>query len=301
TPNADLFSFLQNPLSQKGLVLGFTQGATRTISVGGQSITVSSVQGLVKALQTNNYANVLATPQILTLDNTEATFESAEKIPVPTVTAIQGSTSTSVTKESVSLSIKIKPQINKLSNFVKLDVTTKLADISNRELPAQVQQLAFATTERNAQTAVVVADGDTVVLGGLIRDKMNEQVSKVPLLGDIPLLGWLFRSKSSATEKTNLLIFMTPHIVRQYEKVRALLDRKLKERDDFIERQAGGRDNLRSYRDDMIRRLPDINDITAYKPKTAETIDTDSEEQANEPKVESPFTGGPEAKKSGNP
>ena len=199
TPNADLFSFLQNPLSQKGLVLGFTQGASRTITVAGQSITVSSVQGLIKALQTNNYANVLATPQILTLDNTEATFESAEKIPVPTVTAIQGSTSTSVTKESVSLSIKIKPQINKLSNFVKMDVTTKLADISNRELPAQVQQLAFATTERNAQTSVVVADGDTVVLGGLIRDKMNEQVSKVPLLGDIPLLGWLFRSKSSST------------------------------------------------------------------------------------------------------
>jgi general secretion pathway protein D len=294
TPNSDLFNFLQNPLSQKGMVLGFTQGAKKTLTIGGQSITVSSVQGLIKALQTNSYANVLATPQILTLDNTEATFESAEKIPVPSVVAIQGSTSTSVTKESVSLSIKIKPQINKMSNFVKLDVTTKLADISNRELPSQVQQLAFATTERNAQTSVVVADSDTVVLGGLIRDKMSEVVSKVPLLGDIPLLGWLFRSKSSTTEKTNLLIFMTPHIVRQYEKVRALLDRKLKERDDFIEKQAGGRDNLRDYRDDMIRRLPEIGDITSYKAKTAETIDSGIEGQANEQSnsENNPFTGG---------
>ena len=92
---------------------------------------------------------------------------------------------------------------------------------------------------------------------------------------------------------------MTPQIVRQYEKVRALLDRKLKERDDFIERQAGGRDNLRQYRDDMIRRLPEISDITSYKPKTAETIDSEMEEQANVPKTDSPFTGGPESKKSG--
>ncbi len=304
TPNTDLFSFLQNPIAQKGLVLGFAQGKSRTLTIGGQSFTLSSVQGLIKALQTNNYGNVLATPQILTLDNTEATFESAEKIPIPTVTAIQGSTSTSITKEAVSLSIKIKPQINKLSNFVKLDVTTKLADISNRELPAQVQQLAFATTERNAQTSVVVADSDTVVLGGLIRDKQSEIVSKVPLLGDIPLLGWLFRSKSTTAEKTNLLIFMTPHIVRQYEKVRALLDRKLKERDDFIERQAGGRDVMREYRDDLIRRLPNVSDITSYRPKTAETIETDSESPAKEVSQDNPFTGGnkaPQQQGAGSP
>ena len=293
TPNTDLFGFLQNPIAQKGLVLGFAQGKTKDFTIAGQTFKLSSVQGLIKALQTNNYGNVLATPQILTLDNTEATFESAEKIPIPTVTAIQGSTATSVTKEAVSLSIKIKPQINKMSNFVKMDVTTKLADISNRELPAQVQQLAFATTERNAQTSVVVADSDTVVLGGLIRDKQSEIVSKVPLLGDIPLLGWLFRSKSTTAEKTNLLIFMTPHIVRQYEKVRALLDRKLKEREDFIERQAGGRDNMREYRDDMIRRLPNISDITSYHPKTAETIDADSGGlPAKEVSQDNPFTGG---------
>ncbi len=293
TPNADLFSFLQNPIAQKGLVLGFSQGQSRNFTIAGQTFAVKSIQGLIKAIQTNNYGNVLATPQILTLDNTEATFESAEKIPVPTVTAIQGSTSTSVTKEAVSLSIKIKPQINKMSNFVKLDVTTKLADISSRDLPAQVQQLAFATTERNAQTSVVVADSDTVVLGGLIRDKQSETVSKVPLLGDIPLLGWLFRAKKTATEKTNLMIFMTPHIVRQYEKIRALLDRKLKEREDFVERQAGGRDLMRDYRDDLIRRLPNISDITSYRPKTAETIDEGEDGlPANEVSKENPFTGG---------
>src|SRR5262249_36447037 len=159
---------------------------------------------------------------------------AAEKIPVPTTTAVQGAgVSTSVTKESVSLSIKIKPQINKMSNFVKLDVTTKLADVSGRAPPAQVAGLAFSTIERNAQTTVVVGDSDTVVIGGLSADKVNDKVTKIPLLGDIPLLGWLFRAKNTTSSKTNLLIFLTPHIVRQYEKVRAILDRKLKERDDF--------------------------------------------------------------------
>ncbi len=290
TPNSDLFSFLANPIGQKGMVLGFKSGRTFDLTVGSQTIKgISSVQGLVRALQTNNSGNVLANPQILTLDNTEATFESAEKIPIPTVTAIQGSTSTSITKEPVSLSIKLKPQINKISNFVKLDVTVKLADISNRELPSQVAGLAFATTERNAQTSVVVADSDTVVLGGLVRDKQSDQVSKVPILGDIPLLGWLFRSKSSISEKTNLLIFITPQIVRQYEKVRALLDRKLKERDEFLEKNAGGRDYMRDYRDNLIRNLPDIKDITSYKPKTAETIDQDLE--VEETSNSNPFTG----------
>ncbi|MFN7684321.1 MAG: type II secretion system secretin GspD [Oligoflexia bacterium] len=291
-PSGDLFNFLQNPISQKGLVLGFQAGQKKSFTIAGQTFSVSSIQGLIKAIQTNDYGNVLATPQILTLDNTEATFESAEKIPVPTVTAIQGSTATGYNKESVSLSIKIKPQINKMSNFVKLDVTTKLADINNRAVPDQVRGFAFGTTERNAQTSVVVADSDTVVLGGLIRDKQNESVSKVPLLGDIPLLGWLFRSKNTTSEKTNLMIFMTPHIVRQYEKVRALLDRKLKEREDFIERQAGGRDLMREYRDDLIRRLPNMSDITSYRPKTAETLDSDSGLPAKEVSPENPFTGG---------
>jgi Flp pilus assembly secretin CpaC len=198
-------------------------------------------------------------------------------IPYPTVTAIQGSTSTSVSKERVSLSITIKPQINKLSNFVKLDVTSKLGDLSNRVLPAAVQNLAFATTERNAKTSVVVADADTVVLGGLIRDKQSDTVSKIPILGDIPILGWLFRAKTSTVDKTNLLIFITPHIIRQYETIRATLDRKLKERDDFLETNAGGKDPMRKYRDEMIRNLPDIKELMAKKPQATVTIDEEQE------------------------
>ncbi|OFZ17931.1 MAG: type II secretion system protein GspD [Bdellovibrionales bacterium GWB1_55_8] len=276
SPNTDLLDFIQSPLSQKGAILGFGTKATTEVLIGTTKFNVPNVQSLIKTLQTNTNANVIATPQIIALDNTEATFESSEKIPVPKVTAVQGAgIATGIDRESVSLSIKIKPQINKISNFVKLDVQAKLADFSNRELPAQVAGLALATIERSAQTTVVVGDSDTVVIGGLIRDKQSDTVSKIPILGDIPLLGWLFRAKNQSTEKTNLLIFLTPHIVRQYEKVRAILDKKLQERDDFLEQNAGGRDPQRKQRDEIIRALPDVTQFKAWKTERSVTLNED--------------------------
>ncbi len=274
-PSTDLLEFAANPFAQKGAIINFRSGESRTLTVNGQSVQVSNVTGLIRALQTNSNANVLATPQILTLDNTEATFETSEKIPYPTTTAVQGSVSTSVSKENVSLTVTLKPQINKISNFVKLDVKTKLADISQRELPAQVKDLAFATTERNATTSIVVADQDTVVLGGLTRDNQQETVSKVPILGDIPLLGWLFKARRTTVTKTNLLIFITPTIIRQYESIRAVLDKKLRERDEFLESSTGGDDPLRKYRDNMVRGLKDVKEITSAKPVRSFTIDRD--------------------------
>jgi general secretion pathway protein D len=271
--NTDLVDFITSPGAQKGAILSFAGGGSRTLSIGGTNVTVSGIQGLIKALQTSSNANILATPQIMTLDNTEATFETAEKIPFPTTTAVNGAVGTSISKENVSLTVTIKPQINKMSNFVKLDVQAKLADISGREPPKQVRDIAFATIERNAKTSVVVADNDTIVLGGLMRDNQSETTSKIPLLGDIPILGWLFKSTKSITSKTNLMIFITPHIVRQYEKIRALLDKKLQERDEFIESSAGGKDLNRGYRDQIIRSLPDMKEITNYKPQAIQTID----------------------------
>lgn len=267
TPNSDLVNFLASPIASKGIAFGFKGGNKTNINVGGKDIPVSGVAGLIRALQTNAHANILATPQILTLDNQEATFETSEKIPVATTTATNTAVTQGVSKEPISLSITIKPQINKISNFVKLGIKTKLEDISKRELPAQVADKAFATFERKADTTVIVADTDTVVLGGLVRDKITEAVSKIPLLGDIPILGWLFRATQKQTEKTNLLIFITPHIIRHYERVRAILDKKLQERDEFLEKHTGGDDPLRYKRDEMIRSLPDLKDLLSKESK----------------------------------
>jgi general secretion pathway protein D len=295
TNSSDLLSFLQNPAAASGAILGFVGGKQTTITgPNGQATTVSSLQGLIKAIQSYAKTNVLSTPQIIALDNTEANFSSAEKIPVPQQTAVQGAgVTTSVTKESIELSIKIKPQINKISNFVKLETEVKIGDIvANGNVPSVAGVPVFTTQDRTAKTTVVVGDSDTIVIGGLIRDKIDENVSKIPILGDIPVLGWLFKSKSTTVTKTNLLVFLTPHIVRQYEKVRALLDRKLKDRDDFIEKEAGGEDPERPARDEMIRNLPDIKDITAKKPNSSVTIDEDKPAAKEVSPDGNPFTGG---------
>jgi general secretion pathway protein D len=274
--SGDLTSFLQNPLSATGGLIGFPLGNPTTITSGGTSQNISSVLGLIRTIQKNTSTNILATPQIIALDNAEATFESSEKIPVATSTLVQGvGAQQSIQKEPVTLSIKIKPQINKITNYVKLDVTAKLGDISNLNVPSALSTQAFGSVDRTAQTTVVVGDADTIVLGGLIRDKITDQVNKIPLLGDIPLLGWLFKSKQTNIQKSNLLIFMTPHIIKQYEKIRAILDRKLKDRDDFLEATTGGEDPLRGQRDSIIRSLPDVKELAKKQPENTITIDDD--------------------------
>jgi general secretion pathway protein D len=270
-------------------VLGFKSGGSQDVTIGGNKYTVSNVQGLIRAIQTESKSNVLATPQIIALDNTEATFDQTEKIPVPSSTAIQGSVSSSFTKEPVPLSIKIKPQINKMSNFVKLDVEAKISSIQNDSVPSALQSQTFGSLERSAKSSVFIGDSDTMVLGGLIRDQTSIAVNKIPLLGDIPILGWLFSSRVNTVQKTNLLIFLTPRIVRQYEKIRAILDRKLKERDDFIEKQFGGQDPSRGGRDEIIRSLPDVNEISK-KPQASVSIDEEEAQPSNPSEGAKPVT-----------
>jgi hypothetical protein len=245
------------------------------------------VQGLIKALQQNTQGNVLATPQLLTLDNQEAQIEISENIPIPSSTAVQGAgVSTSITREKVALTLKVKPQINKISNFVKLDIDQKLEDIDNRTLPSGVANLAFATTSRSQKTTVVVQDGDTVAMGGLTRDKIEETATKIPLLGDIPLVGWLFRSKATQTQKTNLLVFMTPQIIKQYQHVRKILDKKIRERDEFLEQNAGGEDPYRAKKIDMIKSLPKVEDLRSGG--RVENAELEPSEEPDEPRSSRP-------------
>lgn len=263
-PNTDLATSLQNPLALSGLILGFQAGASATVSIPGtnQTINIKSVQGLIRALQQHTNSDILATPQLLTLDNQEASIEIAENIPVPVSTAIQGAgVATSISREKVALSLKIKPQINKASDFVKLDIDQKLEDIENRTLPAAVQSLAFATTSRSSKTTVVVQNGDTVALGGLVRNTLVEATTKVPILGDIPLLGWLFRARTTTALKQNLLAFITPRVIKQYRNIRSILDQKIRQRDDFLEENRGGVDPFLEDKRQMIQSLPPVADL----------------------------------------
>ena len=292
SPTSDLFNLLKDPTTvPNGLVLQFqsTNQYTVPVTTNGttQNVSIPSLAGLIKAIQTYSSGNVLATPQIMTMDNVEATFDSTDKIPIPQVNnAGLGIQTTSITQQSVPLTVKIKPQLNKISNFIKMDLNAKISDVSNRALPKAVADSAFATTERSVQTSVMVADGDTVVLGGLVRDKSSEVINKIPLLGDIPILGWLFKSRSTSIEKTNLMLFITPRIMRQPEEVRMVLDRKLKERDEFVEKAFGGEDDHRAERNAIIRSLPDVKSITNYDAKRVLNLDEEDEPSKNSAKNE---------------
>lgn len=216
----DLVNLLSgNFVSLGGLFAGGGIGKKVTVpGPTGQDITVNSVNGLISALASNGTTNILATPQILALDNTEAVFEVGEQIPTPERTNTpSGSTQVSLRQQKVALTLKITPQINKVTRFVRLKIDQKIEDFSTRVLPDGIANEGVATTLRNAVTTVVVRDQDTIAMGGLMRDRETSTVNKVPLLGDIPVLGWLFKNTRKSTEKVNLLFFLTPKILTNFE------------------------------------------------------------------------------------
>ncbi|MGE4233791.1 MAG: type II secretion system secretin GspD [Bacteriovoracia bacterium] len=282
--NDDLASFLVSPFAVQGAVMGFKQGNTTSVNIpsssGTTSVSVSNVMGLVKALQQNSNANILATPQILTLDNQQASIEISDNVPVPQTTAVQGAgIQQSFSTQKVALSLQIKPQINKISNFVKLEIKQKMEDINNQAVPKSLQGSAIATLSRASDTTVIVQDGDTVVLGGLVRDKVEEKETKVPLLGDIPILGWLFKSTTKVGAKQNLVVFITPQIIKQYHTVRKIVDRKIRERDKFIEKH-GGTDPHQEFVKEMIKSMPPVSQLKDGARVESGTIDEQSAEEA---------------------
>lgn len=228
----DLTALLTNNItSLSGLFIG--GGIGRTVDIpgpNGTNIKVNSVNGLISAIANLNGTNVLATPQILTLDNVEGNFESGENVPTTETTNTPTGSQTSSKLQKVTLSLKITPQINKATRFIKLKIDQKIEDFSNRPL-ASTAGGGVGTVIRSLATTVVVRDKDTIAMGGLMRDKETNTVNKVPLLGDIPVLGWLFKNTEKTVEKVNLLFFMTPKILAPYEKgnaenVKDLLNRR---------------------------------------------------------------------------
>lgn len=197
-----------------GLFLGLGAGRSREIDLGGgNKVKVNSVNGLISAIASDTNTNILATPQILALDNEDAVFKVGDRVPTPVREANATGSVNSIKYEDVLLELKITPQINKQSRIIKLKIDYKIDDFSGKSVGSQD---GIATTTRQAVTTVLVRDRDTIAMGGLMRDKKVNTVKKVPLLGDIPVLGWLFKSKSDETEKINMLFFLTPRILAPY-------------------------------------------------------------------------------------
>lgn len=188
---------------------------------------------LLSLSETDKDFNILSTPQILTVDNHEAELNIGEEIPVTTQTRISdtGVQTSSFEYKPVGVKLKITPHITQKSR-----ITLDIYQESNNVL-GQTTILESGTVippklgKRDINTKITVSDGKTIVIGGLIRkDKIIEE-TKVPLLGDIPILGWLFKRKSVEYRKTNLMVFITPRIVTKDERIDAVTEQKREEQE----------------------------------------------------------------------
>ncbi|MGF1721780.1 type II secretion system secretin GspD [Vibrio kyushuensis] len=175
------------------------------------SIAMGDWTALISAVSTDSNSNILSSPSITVMDNGEASFIVGEEVPVVT-----GSTSGSnndnpfqtVDRKEVGIKLKVVPQINE-GNSVQLDIEQEVSNVLGAQGAVDVR---FA--KRQINTTVMIEDGQMIVLGGLIDERALESESKVPLLGDIPFLGHLFKSTSTQVEKKNLMVFIKPTIIR---------------------------------------------------------------------------------------
>lgn len=193
------------------------QGAL--FGLGRFSDTGMSFATLIRALDGSGASNVLSTPNIVTLDNQEAEIVVGQTVPFLTgsYTSSGGGNSAAnpfqtIKRENVGLTLKVLPQIN-AGNSVKLDIEQTADSIA----ASAVNASDLITNTRSFKTSVIVDDGKMIVLGGLIKEELIESQQKVPFLGDIPLLGALFRHKNTTKLKTNLMVFLKPTVLRSSE------------------------------------------------------------------------------------
>lgn len=184
---------------------------------------------LITALSANSKSNLLSTPSLLTLDNQKAEILVGQNVPFQTgsyTTDAAGSSNpfTTIERKDIGVTLKVTPHINEGATL-RLEIEQEISSIApSTTLNAQAVDLV--TNKRSIKSTILADDGQVIVLGGLIQDDVTEAVSKVPLLGDIPLIGGLFRSTSQAHTKRNLMVFLRPTIVRDGAGLAALSGKK---------------------------------------------------------------------------
>jgi general secretion pathway protein D len=200
-----------NPILPKGFSMGVF---SEPIEINGQLF--PSLGAILNAFKQDDDVHIISTPQISTTDNEEAEINVGENVPY--ITSRQGSTAgnpnvdyTNYEYKDVGVTLKITPQINQ-ENIVRLEVFLEIKKLKN--VAVALATNTPTTFTRTASTTVIINDGNTLVLGGIIGDDVNDNINKIPILGDIPLLGWLFKTESQSVDRVNLYIFLTPRIIR---------------------------------------------------------------------------------------
>jgi general secretion pathway protein D len=205
---------------------GFSLGVIGAgIQIG--SVVFPNIGAVLQAYQKDSDVSILSTPQLLTLNNEDAEINVGKNVPYITRSDTSASVPGQVYGQSyeykdVGIALKITPHINE-ERFVRLKIDQQVTKLTGEQTPTPT------TLKRTAKTTVVIKDKETVVIGGLIDDSANIDTYQVPCVGDIPLLGWLFKTRGSGREKSNLFVFITPHIVKNQDEAAAIYQRKLDE------------------------------------------------------------------------
>jgi general secretion pathway protein D len=189
---------------------------------------IPSFSALFQALTSLTDVNVLSTPSIITTDNEPAEIIVADVIPFPTGSTVgdSGVTVQTIQREPVGIRLSITPQISE-GDFLNLNILTEVSAI--RDTPVQglnTAQFGIATTTRTADSSVVVKNGQTIVIGGLVQDRESVLQNRVPVLGNIPFLGNLFKYKQRQSQKINLMILLTPRIVENELDMQRILEER---------------------------------------------------------------------------
>ena len=213
---------------------GFSMGIIGAgITIGG--IAFPNIGAVVQAYKTDTDVSILSTPQIMTLDNEEAEINVGSNVPYITRQDSTATTSSypvnynTYEYKDVGVILNITPHINE-ENFIRLKISQQVTKVTSSSTSATP-----TTLKRTTKTTVVVKDNETIVISGLVGDSTQDNTYKVPLLGDIPVLGWLFKTYSTSREKTNLYVFLTPHIVRTQKDAAGLYQEKRETMGDVVE------------------------------------------------------------------
>ena len=257
------------------LLLSVASGAAPTslpsglsFGLGGESGSGVRYGALLRALQTDTNTNILSTPNIVTLDNEEAELIVGQNLPFVTG-SFTGTGSTNpqnpfqtIERQDVGLTLKVTPQINE-GDTVQMVIEQEVSSV----IPGTVEQ-GIATRKRSIKTSVLVDDGGILILGGLIADEVSDTESKVPLLGDIPLIGFLFRTESTTKSKANLMVFLRPTILRDHKDASFVTNEKYNHLRGIESGAYNKEDGSFGLLPDAAPKLPPIEDIDRSKKTT---------------------------------
>lgn len=223
------------------LPLGASMGIfTEEIEIAG--VTFRNLQAVINYFREDKETSIISTPQLLTTDNEEAKIVVGKNVPYQTTTSTNDNdTFNSFEYRDVGTTLIITPQISQ-GNMIRLNISHEISKVESGELLSRP-----TTLKRTIDTTVLVKDKSTIVIGGLIDNQVSVSEWKVPYLGDIPLLGWLFKSEGKSTEKTNLYIFLTPVVVKSTQDAEALYKQKAEHIQNIREKIESKAESIKLY------------------------------------------------------